>query len=194
MKKLSLLFIALLSGVGAFAQSMTISHSPLSPNDTLWVQPGDTITFHHGGGGPHPMTSGHGSTASPVFFPTVTVNGAVPKAEFTLDSVGTYIFHCGTNPNNTNNWGTIIVAENIGLRELSQTVAMYPNPAVDFLFVEDAGLTGLSYDIVNILGNVVDHGVFDQSKARISVQSIPSGTYVLRITGSTIATRTFKKL
>jgi len=97
--------------------SFTVKHAPLSPNDTAWVAVGDTIEFIYGGGGPHPMTSGHGTFApSPVFFPTVTVTSANPRANCVLDSVGVYLFHCGTNPGNTNNWGTIVVGQ-IGLDE-----------------------------------------------------------------------------
>ena len=195
MKKILLVFsfLCLFANL-AIGQSMTISHSPLSPNDTLWVEPGDTISFHYGGGGPHPMTSGHGSTASPVFFPTVTVNSGTPKAEFTLDSVGTYIFHCGTNPNNTNNWGTIIVMENIGIDELSNTVAIYPNPAYDVINIEDANLMDYEYQIFDVLGNVIEAGTFDESRTQISIQHLPSGTYVLRITGESAVIRTFQKL
>ena len=140
------------------------------------------------------MTSGHGSTSSPVFFPTVTVNSGTPKAEFSLDSIGTYTFHCGTNPGNTNNWGTIIVMETVGLDELSNTVAIYPNPTHDFLFVEDPKLIGHHYEIIDILGKTVESNVFSQNKTRISTAHLPAGTYMLRITGVSAVTRTFKKL
>ncbi len=91
------------------SQSMNLSHSGISPSSTLVVEPGENITFIYGGGGPHPMTSGHGSTESPVYFPTVTVSSSNPTANFSLTTVGTYLFHCGTNPGNSNLWGTIIV-------------------------------------------------------------------------------------
>ncbi|MBL7012819.1 MAG: T9SS type A sorting domain-containing protein [Candidatus Marinimicrobia bacterium] len=94
-----------------FAQEayMHLAHSGITPSSTMTVEPGQEITFEYGGGGPHPMTSGQGSTTSPVHFPTVTVNSSNPIATFSLEEEGTYIFHCGTNPGNTSLWGTIIV-------------------------------------------------------------------------------------
>ena len=88
---------------------MNISHQGIQPSVSLTVEPGQEITFEYGGGGPHPMTSGHGSTDSPVFFTTVTVTSSNPVAVFSLQEEGIYLFHCGTNPGNTGNWGTIIV-------------------------------------------------------------------------------------
>jgi hypothetical protein len=112
MKKIYTLLI-LLSPIYAQDAYMHLSHSGISPSSTLTVIPNQAITFEHGGGGPHPMTSGHGSTNSPIFFPTVTVTSGSPIAVFSLIEVGTYIFHCGTNPGNTSLWGTIIVEEEV---------------------------------------------------------------------------------
>lgn len=90
---------------------MNISHQGIQPSTLLTVEVGQEITFEYGGGGSHPMTSGHGDTSSPLFFSTVTVTSSNPIAIFTLTEIGTYLFHCGTNPNNSSNWGTIIVEE-----------------------------------------------------------------------------------
>lgn len=103
--------LILLSTMYAQDAYMHLSHSGISPSSTLTVIPNQEITFEHGGGGPHPMTSGQGNTESPVFFPTVTVTSGNPITVFSLTEIGTYIFHCATNPGNQNLWGTIIVEE-----------------------------------------------------------------------------------
>lgn len=111
--------IALIAAVGLctvtaqaqIAASFTVSHMGLQPSDEATVNVGDTVKFIYGGGGPHPMTSGHNQTPSPTFFPTVTVTSGAPEATFTLDEPGVYFFHCGTNPMNANNWGTLTVVD-----------------------------------------------------------------------------------
>jgi plastocyanin len=103
--------LILLSTMYAQDAYMHLSHSGISPSSTLTVIPNQEITFEHGGGGSHPMTSGQGNTNSPIFFPTVIVTSGNPIAVFSLTEIGTYIFHCGTNPGNTSLWGTIIVEE-----------------------------------------------------------------------------------
>ncbi len=95
----------------AFSQDayMNLAHSPgITPSSTITVIPEQVITFEYGGGGAHPMTSDNNS---PMYFPTVTVTSSNPIATFSLTDVGTYTFHCGTNPGNSNLWGTIIVEE-----------------------------------------------------------------------------------
>ena len=111
MKKAELMIVFMLSGLFAQDAYMNISHQGIQPSSTLTVESGQEITFEYGGGGPHPMTSGQGSTESPIFFPTVTVTSSDPIELFSLMEVGTYLFHCGTNPGNSSNWGTIIVEE-----------------------------------------------------------------------------------
>ncbi|MBC8310728.1 MAG: T9SS type A sorting domain-containing protein [Candidatus Marinimicrobia bacterium] len=88
------------------SQSMTLSHSGITPSSTLVVESGENITFIYGSGGSHPMTS---DNDSPVYFPTVTVSSGNPTAVFSLTAVGTYTFHCATNPGNSSLHGTIIV-------------------------------------------------------------------------------------
>lgn len=110
---LSLAFIAVpfCHSFAQIAASFNVSHMGLQPSDEATVNIGDTIQFIYGGGGPHPMTSGHNQTESPVFFPTLTVTSAIPEAFCTLEEPGTYYFHCATNPMNSNNWGILHVVD-----------------------------------------------------------------------------------
>lgn len=177
--------------------SMTIAHSGLRPNDTLWVMPGESIDFIYGGGGNHPMTSGQGSTASPVFFPTITVTSTTPLATFKLDTVGTYIFHCGTNPGNTKNWGTIIVMSSTGINETNadqNLVNIYPNPADKELVLQlQKNETG-NYIISDVSGKIIASGKVTAKEYKVDISNFPPGNYVLKFELSTgIVTKSFIK-
>lgn len=159
-------------------QSMTISHAGLQPNDTLWVYPGEPIDFIFGSGGTHPMTSGQGSTPSPVFFPTVTVSTSNTLETFSLTTVGTYIFHCATNPNNTDNWGTIIVENQASVDELqTNTLTLHPNPAKQT--VQFNASTSGEYIINDITGRLVQHGDVEKGNVLLDIQRLKSGQYYL---------------
>ena len=168
--------------VSAQMPSMNISHQGLQPNDTLWVAPGDSILFIHGGGGPHPMTSGHGMNPSPVFFPTVSVTVSVPTAVFTLDSVGTYLFHCGTNPSNNMNWGTIIVDPAYANmdEQVLQGVKLYPNPIQDVLKIH-APLRDVDLELIGFNGQVVMHRTLALGENSMDVSGLAAGTYTVRL-------------
>lgn len=163
-------------------QSMTISHTGLSPNDTLWVTPGEQIDFIFGGGGSHPMTSGQGTTASPVFFPTVTVTSTDPLATFSLTTIGTYIFHCGTNPSNTANWGTIIVQELASIDESNapNSILLYPSPANELLKI-NANTEG-SYRIHDLSGKTLLDGDLVTGTTEINIADLKKGQYLFVFT------------
>ncbi len=177
MKTLYTLIVTLLAmSLGAQNASFTVKHAPLSPNDTAWVAVGDTIEFIYGGGGPHPMTSGHGTFApSPMYFQTVTVTSASPRANCILDSVGVYLFHCGTNPSNTNNWGTIVVGQ-LGTSE-------FQIPLKTWLVGRELHLGGAD---PNALIRVIDDAGRCLIRHRWNGQSIPiadlkPGTYTVMV-------------
>jgi len=179
MKSLYSSLFVVLFALAAQAQypSMTIQHSGLTPNDTLWVAPGDTIQFIYGGGGPHPMTSGHGSKASPVFFPTVTVTSSSTTALFTLDTVGTYLFHCGTNPSNSNNWGTIIITESASLIEKHAKVRFYPNPGRNSIRL-DAPFP-VEWGLLDMTGQWVLPARTSPSNPPRPIEHLPAGAYLI---------------
>ncbi len=152
MKKVAFMIVIMMTG--AFSQDayMHLAHSGITPSSTLIVDSGQEITFEHGGGGSHPMTSGQGNTESPIFFPTVTVTSGNPIAVFTLTEVGTYLFHCNTNPSNTNLWGTIIV-------EADEPEEEYPNGDVN----ADGEVNIL--DIVGIANYILEFSIPTNSDA-----------------------------
>lgn len=141
MKNLTITLALIATSSFALAQqSMTISHAGLQPESEITVAPGEQIEFIYGGGGPHPMTEGwnSGESSTPVPFETVTVTSSSPSAIFTLDTPGTYYFHCGTNPGNSNNWGKINVVDSTSSIQQAaiQLPTFYPNPATDQLTID----------------------------------------------------------
>jgi len=180
MKKLALIVLCFITTI-SFGQhpSMTISHSGLAPSNVLTVYEGDLIDFIHGGGGPHPMMEGweSGETSSPIDFESQTVTSGDPLVTFSIDTPGTYYFHCGTNPGNENNWGKIIVLE-AGTTDIptNQVVeyTVYPNPANETLTID--GFTGTG-EIFNLIGEKV----MDINSSTININVLPVGLYVIKI-------------
>ena len=181
MKTITLFIIAISTSLLSFGQnpSMTISHTGLAPYDTLTVYVGDSIDFIHGGGGPHPMTEGWGSgeNSTPITFPTQTITLSNPLVTFSLDTPGTYYFHCGTNPSNSDLWGKITVLDSAsaGISEdqmISYTI--YPNPATDLLTIEVLNHTA---EIYNLIGKKV----MDINSSIVDINDLPKGKYIIKI-------------
>lgn len=183
MKTLIILGIALFqfNTSSAQNQSMTFAHTGITPNDTLWVVPGESIDFIYGSGGNHPMTSGQGATVSPVFFPTVTVSSTVPMETFSLTTIGTYIFHCGTNPSNTNLWGTIIVdpLNSIIEKGSPSSINVYPNPATEKITLIGLESNNGEYIISDAQGTVVLRGTVSAFETEVDISILKRGQYIL---------------
>jgi len=180
MKKI--LFIAsILATTLSISQSFTISHQGLAPSSTLTVNAGEEIQFIYGSGGTHPMAEGwnSGEVSTPIAFVTQTVTSSNPTATFTLDTPGTYYFHCDTNPGNQDNWGKIIVlasgtssVEEVALTEVS----IYPNPATNMLNIK--GLTNKA-----VFYNLVGEKVLETTNSVVNIETLPIGVYVINVDG-----------
>lgn len=189
MKSFLLTISLIITSIICFAQypSMTIAHTGLAPSDELTVNVGDTIEFIYGSGGSHPMTEGwnSGETSTPVPFETQTVTSANPSKLFTIDTAGVYYFHCGSNPNNSNNWGKITVVGPSSIDEYeNQIIKIYPNPVAEILNIE-----GLSENatIIDASGKTV----MSQVDSKTDVSDLPAGIYFVET--STARTRFIKK-
>jgi plastocyanin len=181
MKTITLFIIAISTSLLSFGQnpSMTISHTGLAPYDTLTVYAGDSIDFIYGGGGSHPMTEGwqSGQSSSPISFPTQTVTSSIPSVTFTLNTPGTYYFHCGTNPGNSNNWGKITVLNTTASGIIETEIVeykIYPNPSTNIFTIE--GLNSAA-EIYNLVGEKV----MDVNSSIINAYDLPKGVYIIKI-------------
>jgi plastocyanin len=168
----------------AIGQSMTISHTgiatvPSSTDKSLSVNVGDDITFIYGGGGSHPMTEGwqDGSTSTPVPFVTQTVTSSIPTVTFQINTAGIYKFHCGASPGNSNNWGTIYVADGTTSVETENNnpISVFPNPVRDKLTVKGLTESALIYGLNGNKVMYVTNGTFN-------VSDLAKGTYIVKTT------------
>lgn len=181
MKTITLFIITISTSLMSFGQnpSMTIAHTGISPSTEMTVNSGDSIDFFYGGGGTHPMTEGwqQGETSTPIPFVTQTVSASVPSVTFSMDTPGTYYFHCGTNPTNSSNWGKITVLDSASAATPEGEMihyTIYPNPVTDILTVE-----GLSYpaEIYNLIGEKV----MDINTSSIDVSTLAKGEYIIKV-------------
>ena len=61
---------------------------------------------------------------------------------------------------------------------LKPEVAMYPNPASDYLTISNA--PDAAYSIINTGGKIMSEGILFNSE-RLNVSSLPNGLYVIRV-------------
>lgn len=70
-------------------------------------------------------------------------------------------------------------------QQFNSEIAIYPNPANEFLIMENV-LHGFkeNYSIVDLAGRVVDGGILSEGKQRIDVSNLSSGIYFLKISST----------
>lgn len=129
------------------------------------------------------MTSGHNQTPSPTFFPTVSVTIGAPEATFALDEPGVYYFHCGTNPMNSSNWGTLTVLDPNTPTRVNE--ASVPSWSLQSNLVQ--GVVTLVGEplpkevaLFNMAGREVHRWNPSLTKGVLSVAGLTQGVYVLR--------------
>ncbi len=71
----------------------------------------------------------------------------------------------------------------------NQFVNIFPNPVIDIITINSVN-EYQSYEIINLSGNYVLSGNFDSSKS-IEVNSLPSGTYCLKLSNGLLANTLF---
>jgi len=125
------------------------------------------------------MTEGwqSGQSSSPISFPTQTVTSSIPSVTFTLNTPGTYYFHCGTNPGNSNNWGKITVLNTTASGIIETEIVeykIYPNPSTNIFTIE--GLNSAA-EIYNLVGEKV----MDVNSSIINAYDLPKGVYIIKI-------------
>ena len=114
-------------------------------------------------------------------------------AACTGNAYSSEITYCGLTPGQTYYIQTdgfegelgvfyIQVSEPVNVREeKNNTLAVYPNPAADKLFVEGIE-AGASIEIIHLTGQSVYSGAY--SRNGIDVASLPAGSYLVRASGS----------
>jgi hypothetical protein len=88
----------------------------------------------------------------------------------------------------------LFTLSNPELTTVNLTAVTYPNPTSDYmvLTISDANLTDLSYVLYDIHGRTVSLGQATQSNTQIDMQSLATGTYVLKVNQNNQELKTFK--
>ncbi len=105
-------------------------------------------------------------------------------------------------------FGTVVVRDavtslNNGLGNTSSAIKIYPNPAQEYIFIENLTLNAQKYSIIDMLGREVLRGDFTPSNAvgnsannkqTINIQYLPKGIYYLQsIDNKVIVNKVFVK-
>jgi hypothetical protein len=80
----------------------------------------------------------------------------------------------------TSNSYTVNVNCRVGESSTSDNYVVYPNPANDWLYIDNVTDSETRYEIYNILGEVVMTGIL--SDHQLNIQQLASGIYTLRLT------------
>ena len=80
------------------------------------------------------------------------------------------------------------------LTTVNLTAVAYPNPTSDYvvLVISDTNLTNLSYTLYDLQGKVVAKGLTAQVNTQIDMQSLATGTYVLKVNQNNQELKKFK--
>jgi len=88
----------------------------------------------------------------------------------------------------------LFTLSNTELTTVNLTALTYPNPTSDYvvLAISDANLANLSYVLYDIQGRAVAQGQSIPSNTQIDMQSLTTGTYVLKVNQNSQELKTFK--
>ena len=65
-------------------------------------------------------------------------------------------------------------------KEIKRTFKIYPVPAENYIWVENNYISQTSeYEIYNLSGQIVMHGLFSGRKSKINISALPSGLYII---------------
>lgn len=73
--------------------------------------------------------------------------------------------------------------EILGLNKLaSNKVLIYPNPASDFIVIENLAQHQISYEIIDVKGNIIQRGICTpkNESCRLNINNLVSGSYILK--------------
>ena len=87
-----------------------------------------------------------------------------------------------------------VTLSNPELTAVTLNAFTYPNPTTDYvtLGLKEGNFTGLSYEMVDLLGRFISKGTVAASETKIGMKSLPIGVYILRVQQNNQALKTFK--
>lgn len=105
---------------------------------------------------------------------------------------GNLVYNSGTNWEVSGIDGAVMIRPVFGrtippptgineLKEIADKIKVYPNPATQFLFIENESGYQANFKLLNALGQPVLQGFCESSKTEINLSELPNGIYFLSI-------------
>lgn len=112
-------------------------------------------------------------------------------------TVGQIVFRTNTGSNESVAQGVqqaYEISVTTGLVETRINLAMdiYPNPTAQYLTLEVEDIKGLSYELYNLSGELIQGNVLNQNSTKIDLSKYPSATYLLKTIKTKQLIKTFK--
>jgi len=168
---------AVTNGCGTVTATATVTVNPspsagtITGTDSLCIGKHDTLTDATAGG----LWGASNGKAS------VSVTGVVTGVAAGMDTITYKVTAAGCTGT-----ASLVVKVNscgVGIENvsLSAMLNVYPNPAMDELNIENAGI-GSVIKLFSISGTQVYSGVISSDKQTINIRSLPPGAYILQLT------------
>ncbi len=153
---------------------------------SLTIEQGDTVLWTWTDSQPHTVTNKPGSTET---FDSGTLTGNGQQFSFTFTQVGTNDYQCDIHA--ANMFGVITVEAVLSVEDkFSKNITFYPNPVNEKITVTSLFKLD-SYEIYNILGKKVAHGVATGNISEINMSRLQTGMYFVKASSGELQS-TFK--
>ena len=88
----------------------------------------------------------------------------------------------------------LFTLSNPELSTVNLSAVTYPNPTSDYIVlkISDSAIDNLSYKLIDINGKIIVNGTISDTDTQIAMQSLATGTYVLKVNQNNQELKTFK--
>ena len=178
MKKITLIFVALIASIASAQTTFDISWAIGSSGGAadLTVLTGDTVRWTWDDALPHTVTNLAGSQEN---FDSGILTGMGTTFSYTFTMMGTNPYQCDVHPGSMN--GVITVDQLVGIDELFRiNIIIFPNPATDKLTITSLYQLD-TYKIYDVLGKLVSQGAANGNVTDLDVSGLQSGLYFINL-------------
>ena len=178
MKKITLIFVALIASIASAQTTFDISWAIGSSGGAadLTVLTGDTVRWTWDDALPHTVTNLAGSQEN---FDSGILTGMGTTFSYTFTMMGTNPYQCDVHPGSMN--GVITVDQLVGIDELFRiNINIFPNPATDKLTITSLYQLD-TYKIYDVLGKLVSQGAANGNVTDLDVSGLQSGLYFINL-------------
>jgi hypothetical protein len=112
-------------------------------------------------------------------------------------SVGQVVYTTNTGTNGSVAQGVqqpFEISTTLGINETSINLEMnvYPNPTTNYLILNVVESKGLSYQLFDLQGKLIENKKVTANNTTITMEDLPNATYFLKVTKNSQAVKTFK--